>query len=358
MRGEVPLGGGCGASGPLQDPVDDGRAQFGAELPVDGARGCLGQQVLDGGGEGCGPASQGPHLLLALLGEVSPGAIESGAHLPALGEPQVQTGRGEEGTQGGVPRGSRLGDGAGSGASTAQQEIDGDANGLPQAGEDVVVIWPPSHLVPPDGIQRDAGPLRQLPLGQAGLAPGRGQPFTEGGIGWAAAALTLGRFLLPSLYQSVIVLVIRQSRRRRPQGKRCPLIMAVDARLDKARAEGRLIVVVDDDPSVRELCVDELRQAGYRVEAFAGGKEALDALSSGAAGAAVLVVDWKMPDLDGAEVARRARVLDPRLPILMITGNRQEAAPAARRAGVRHIIDKPFQIEEFVAAVAGLAAGS
>lgn len=134
--------------------------------------------------------------------------------------------------------------------------------------------------------------------------------------------------------------------------------MAVDARLDKACAEGRLIVVVDDDPSVRELCVDELLQAGYRVVAFAGGEEALEALRSGAAEAAVLVVDWKMPDLDGAEVARRARALDPRLPVLMITGNRHEAAPAARRAGVCRIIDKPFGIEEFVAAVNGLAAGA
>ncbi len=117
-----------------------------------------------------------------------------------------------------------------------------------------------------------------------------------------------------------------------------------------------MVVVVDDDPSVRELCVEELVEAGYRVDAFARGEPALSALA--AAPAAVLVVDWKMPGLDGAEVACRARALYPRLPILMITGNRHEAAAAAARAGIDHILDKPFLIEDLVAAVTALAASA
>ena len=129
--------------------------------------------------------------------------------------------------------------------------------------------------------------------------------------------------------------------------------MAVDARLDKTRGDSRLIVVVDDDPSILELCVDELLQAGYRVEGFGRGEDALSALAC--ATAAVLVVDWKMPRLDGAEVARRARALDPRLPVLMITGNRAEAAAPASRAGVQVILDKPFRVEDLVAAVTALA---
>lgn len=131
--------------------------------------------------------------------------------------------------------------------------------------------------------------------------------------------------------------------------------MAVDARLDKASAERSVIAVVDDDPSVRELCADALLEAGYRVDAYARGEEALHALASAAV--AVLVVDWRMPGLDGAEVARRARALHPRLPVLMITGNRHDAAVAATRVGVRHILDKPFRVEDFVAAVHALADG-
>lgn len=132
--------------------------------------------------------------------------------------------------------------------------------------------------------------------------------------------------------------------------------MAVGPRIDKAGARARSIVVVDDDPSVREICAQALFDAGYCVAAFGGGEEALRALA--AATADVLVVDWRMPGLDGAEVARRARVLDPRLPVLMITGNRLEAAAAADRAGVHRVLDKPFRIEDLVAAVTALAAGA
>jgi DNA-binding response OmpR family regulator len=129
--------------------------------------------------------------------------------------------------------------------------------------------------------------------------------------------------------------------------------MAVGPRLDKAGAGGRSVVLVDDDPSVREFCAQALLEAGYRVDVFGRGEEALRALA--AATADVLVVDWKMPGLDGAEVARRARALDPRLPVLMITGNRWEAAAAADRAGIHRVLGKPFLVEELVAAVTALA---
>jgi CheY-like chemotaxis protein len=132
--------------------------------------------------------------------------------------------------------------------------------------------------------------------------------------------------------------------------------MAVGPRLDKAGARTGSIVVVDDDGGVREICAEALGEAGYRVEVFAEGEEALRALAGAAA--AVLVVDWKMPGLDGAEVARRARALDPRLAVLMITGSRGEAQASADRAGVDRMLDKPFLVEDLVAAVAALAKGA
>lgn len=131
--------------------------------------------------------------------------------------------------------------------------------------------------------------------------------------------------------------------------------MAAETRLDKAHAGDRRIVVVDDDPEVLEVCGDALLEAGYRVATFGRGGEALRALAE--TGADVLVVDWEMPDLDGVEVARRARALDPRLAVLMITGNAGEAATVAHRAGIQRIIDKPFYVEDLVAAVTALADG-
>ena len=99
-----------------------------------------------------------------------------------------------------------------------------------------------------------------------------------------------------------------------------------------------------------------LRDAGYAVEGFARGDEALRALAHAAV--AVLVVDWRMPGLDGAEVARRARSLLPGLGVLMITGNPREAATSARSAGVDRLLTKPFDLAELVSAVAALAAAT
>lgn len=129
--------------------------------------------------------------------------------------------------------------------------------------------------------------------------------------------------------------------------------MAVDTGIDKVANAPPLIVVVDDDEGVREVCIDGLREAGYHVEAYARGEEALRTLSRDVV--AVLVVDWRMPGLDGAEVARRARVLMPGLGVLMITGNPNEAAAPARSAGVDRLLTKPFNVAELVSAVAALA---
>lgn len=129
--------------------------------------------------------------------------------------------------------------------------------------------------------------------------------------------------------------------------------MAVDPRLDKPPARRRLIVVVDDDEGIREVCVDALGEAGYDVDAFARGEDALRALTTVAP--AVLVVDWNMPGLDGIEVTRRARAHDPRLPVLMVTGDIRAATIAARGAGVDRLLDKPFRVEDLVDAVRALA---
>ena len=129
--------------------------------------------------------------------------------------------------------------------------------------------------------------------------------------------------------------------------------MAADTRLDKIGGGPPLIVVVDDDEGVREVCVDGLRDGGYVVEGFARGDEALRAVARGRV--AVLVVDWRMPELDGAEVTRRARALAPGLGVVMITGNPREAAAPARSAGVDVLLKKPFDMEALVSAVAALA---
>ena len=75
------------------------------------------------------------------------------------------------------------------------------------------------------------------------------------------------------------------------------------------------ILVVEDEPVLREGLVDLLSSAGHSVEAVADGEAALERGSL--ATTQLVVLDLMLPKLDGVEVCRRLRELRPDLPILM-----------------------------------------
>jgi DNA-binding response OmpR family regulator len=110
------------------------------------------------------------------------------------------------------------------------------------------------------------------------------------------------------------------------------------------------IVVIDDEPPVLETCLESLEAAGYRAEGFLRGEPALEALADECPD--LLVVNWRLPGfLDGVEVARRARRLQPDLRIVMITGDAGAVAGRALGAGVLQVLQKPVTRETLVATV-------
>ena len=81
------------------------------------------------------------------------------------------------------------------------------------------------------------------------------------------------------------------------------------------------ILLVDDDPHVRDVTAEMLRGLGYRVLEAAGGAAALGVLEHGAGGVRLLVTDLVMPGMFGDELARRARERKPDLRCLFISGD-------------------------------------
>jgi CheY-like chemotaxis protein len=79
------------------------------------------------------------------------------------------------------------------------------------------------------------------------------------------------------------------------------------------------ILLVDDDQAVRMLMVEMLSDLGHQAVAVEGGAAALAQLST-AATFDLLLVDFAMPGMNGAEVASEALRLRPRLPVLFVTG--------------------------------------
>ncbi|MGA2261189.1 MAG: hybrid sensor histidine kinase/response regulator [Acidobacteriota bacterium] len=105
--------------------------------------------------------------------------------------------------------------------------------------------------------------------------------------------------------------------------------------------EENLVVVIDDDEIMRLSCEQILEKVGYRVETFANGHDGIRRLQE--VGSPLLLVDIKMPELDGFEVIDRVRKLDPSVAIVVITGYATiETAVDAMKAGAYDFLPKPF----------------
>ena len=113
------------------------------------------------------------------------------------------------------------------------------------------------------------------------------------------------------------------------------------------------VLVVDDDPAVLDSLERALRIEGYAVDAVAAGFEALDHQRSDPADAVVL--DLRLPDLDGLEVCRRLRADGNRTAVLMLTARDAVGERVAGLdAGADDYLVKPFALDELLARLRAL----
>lgn len=108
------------------------------------------------------------------------------------------------------------------------------------------------------------------------------------------------------------------------------------------------ILVVDDDPDVREIMTGVLSDLGYQVKEANSGEAALSMLRTFQPD--LLVLDFGMPGANGAEVAASARTQNDGLRILFVSGYSDTSA-IERAAGKAVLLHKPFRPAEFAAAV-------
>ncbi len=114
------------------------------------------------------------------------------------------------------------------------------------------------------------------------------------------------------------------------------------------------ILVVDDEPAVRESLRRALELEGYEVELAADGREALYRLEADGRQDAV-ILDVLMPGIDGLEVCRRIRGSGNRVPVLMLTARDEvENRVAGLDAGADDYVTKPFALEELLARLRAL----
>ena len=112
--------------------------------------------------------------------------------------------------------------------------------------------------------------------------------------------------------------------------------------------QGSTILLIDDDNAVREVTRAMLHDLGYRVLEAGSGGAALDLIERNAT-IDLIMVDFAMPGMNGAELARLARAKRPTLPVLFITGFADRTALAG--VSEAQIINKPFVPEELAGKV-------
>lgn len=110
-----------------------------------------------------------------------------------------------------------------------------------------------------------------------------------------------------------------------------------------SQANDATILLVDDDPAVRDVTAMMLEDLGYGVIEADNGAAALDLLSKGAR-VDLMLADFSMPGMTGAELTREVAVSRPGLPVLLVTGYADERAVAA--VGEDRLVLKPFRNED------------
>jgi CheY-like chemotaxis protein len=126
---------------------------------------------------------------------------------------------------------------------------------------------------------------------------------------------------------------------------------------DPARRFGGKVLVVDDDADVREVTEAALAESGLEVSAVATGRAAI-ALLEGGARFDLVIVDYAMPGMTGAEVIARFRQHLPSVAAFLLTGYAEADLTAELPADVP-VLRKPYRLPELVARVqAALAAAA
>jgi len=116
--------------------------------------------------------------------------------------------------------------------------------------------------------------------------------------------------------------------------------------VEAPKGRGELVLLVDDEPSVRGAVRIVLEASGYRVHVACDGTEALALFAMHSGSIAVVLTDLMMPLMDGVSLIRALRAMAPTLPIIASTGLGEKAQIAElKRLGVETILHKPYSAD-------------
>jgi len=129
--------------------------------------------------------------------------------------------------------------------------------------------------------------------------------------------------------------------------------MPASFRTDEGRAAQRIVVVVDDDPAVRDSTATLLKHAGHKVYAFESGDELIDA--GVPPDADIILLDIMMPGRSGLDTLRELGPAAGLPPVVVLTGHGDiPLAVEAMKLGAAEFLEKPYPMRSLLELVATL----
>ena len=112
------------------------------------------------------------------------------------------------------------------------------------------------------------------------------------------------------------------------------------------------ILMVDDERSIVEMNSTILERLGYEVTALSSSTQALELFTSNPQAFDLVITDQTMPELTGADLARRIKALRKEIPVILMTGFSETMdGEKARRMGIRRLLMKPVVKNELAEAI-------
>jgi DNA-binding response OmpR family regulator len=124
-----------------------------------------------------------------------------------------------------------------------------------------------------------------------------------------------------------------------------------------AQAEKETILVIDDEPDFLDAVGVCLRDAGYNVLAASSGTKGLNMMRYAVSDIHVVLLDYRMPQLNGEQTLKHLRRLSPQTKVIAVTGVPPEEIPKGFREGTDYFIRKPFPMQELLSAVKAATVG-
>jgi CheY-like chemotaxis protein len=124
------------------------------------------------------------------------------------------------------------------------------------------------------------------------------------------------------------------------------VVPAEQAPATLARGNGEMILIADDEQAIRELLTAELTSSGYRILSAADGAEAVKLFGEHRDEIKLFITDGAMPVLDGLRAVAAVRKMNPRLPVILTSGE----AEGLNDSQVA-VVHKPFSLEDILASI-------